>query len=98
MDAATLISQIWNGLIFIVGLAVTGYLRSNAGRIKALEKSAAEQDIQVALLKQKSDELEKQINLHSDDMREIREKVNKIESAIAQMAVQIQAIHSAIIK
>lgn len=98
MDNGTILGQIWNVIIGLAGTAIVGYMRSISNRLKSLEIENAEQDKSLALARQKAEEFERQLNTHTDDMKEIREKVNKIESAIAQMSAQIQAIHQAVVK
>jgi len=98
MNETNFFSTLWNLFIGLVATAITAWATSLSKRLKVLEDENASQDKALALLNQRHDEFDKQLHQNTDDMREIREKVNKIESSVAQISAQIDAIYQRVVK
>ena len=63
-------------------------------RIKDLETTNSVQSSDHKLLEQRVGTFESQLNLHSSDMKEIRDKVNQIENSIASVGAKVDSMQS----
>lgn len=87
------------GLVISVVLTIGGALVKAANaRIHDLELKNQTQDLAIASTKQVADALKEEIKNHSNDMKEIRDKVNQIENSITAVGTKVDSISDVLIE
>lgn len=87
------------GVVISVVVTIGGALVKAANtRIKDLETKNQTQDLAIASTKQVADALKEEIKNHSNDMKEIRDKVNQIENSITAVGTKVDSISDVLIE
>lgn len=87
------------GVVISVVVTIGGALVKAANtRIKDLELKNQTQDLAIASTKQVADALKEEIKNHSNDMKEIRDKVNQIENSITAVGTKVDSISDVLIE
>lgn len=88
MEARDIFGVVISVIVTICG----GLIKVLSSRLRDLETKNQSQDLDIASVMQTANGLKEEIRNHSNDMKEIREKVNQIENNITAVGTKVDGI------